>query len=267
MDSFSESNQQAEKLAEEPYQEEAYPSRQARKQGLEASSYPSRQARKQAEEKGSRQWLPGRGNKKPDEETRAGEYSSSRSQSSKKKLKVEIPRGKLVFKILAVAAVLLNFNYLLSFMNQPTGTFTHTLTIVGVCIGINFLAVWLLFYKSSFMRFYLAVAALLGAFGYYFYVNYTNQSFLGNNLIPSVLVILSAFMAINPKVHYYLKSLALLVIPVLGVYFSGNRFALVWTLMFNAGLILFFRVKVSKPKKLKTNKWGVRTSRDKEQSV
>jgi hypothetical protein len=72
-------------------------------------------------------------------------------------------------------------------------------------------------------------------------------------------------MAINPKVNYYLKSIVLLLIPVVGIYFNGNTFALVWTLMFTAGLILFFRV--SKSKKSKSNKKVEQTRRNKQQTA
>ena len=160
---------------------------------------------------------------------------------------------KLVFKIFAIAAVFFNFKFILNFMKDPIGNFTfyHTLFVVGICVGINFIAVWILFYKSSFMRFYLSLFAILGSFGYYFYVNYTNQSFVGNNIKTSVLVMISVLMAINPKVNYYLKSFLFLLIPIIGIYLSGNKFALVWTLMFSAGLILFFRVSKSRAKKNK----------------
>lgn len=133
-----------------------------------------------------------------------------------------------------------------------------------MCVGINFIAVWILFYKNSFIRFYLSLFAILGSFGYYFYINYTNHSFLGNNIITSLLVIISVFMGINPKVNYYVKIFLFLLIPILGIYVSGNKIALVWTLMINAGLILFFRVP--RPNKSNSNKKEERTRRNKKRS-
>ncbi|MDR7000218.1 hypothetical protein [Neobacillus niacini] len=256
----SESDQQEDKFYDEEYKE--YPTRQ--------------EAGKELDEGGYKQWFMDRKKKNTDEESEtevnppSRTKSRSSSRSSKKKMKVEMPWVKLVFKIIVVAAVFLNFKFLLGFMKDPISMFYHTLYVVGICVAINFIAVWVLFYKRSFMRFYLSLFALLGSFGYYIYVNYMNHSFLGNNIIPSLLVMISVLMAINPKVNYYAKSIVFLLIPILGIYFSGNQFALVWTLMFNAGLILFFRVsksKKSKADKSKANKKEARTKRDKKQSA
>jgi hypothetical protein len=212
--------------------------------------YPSRQeVKREREEKRANMRF-------RDEEGDAGVSSPrrSKSRSSRKKINVKIPRANLVLKILAVVAVFFNIRFILSFMNVPFSTFYHTLFVLGICAAINFVAVWILFYKSSFLRFYLSLFAILGSFGYYIYVNYKNMSFLGNNLITSVLVGITVLFAINPKVNYYLKSFVFLLVPIIGIYLSGNRFALVWTLMFNAGLILFFRVSKSNEKEEKSRK-------------
>lgn len=248
MDFHSESDQPVENVRDEKDKERGSITRQ--------------EAKREREERGYKQWLPGRKKKESDEDGEAGVYSPSRSQSSKKMKKVDKFWVKLVFKILVVVAVFYNFKFLLHFMKEPTSNFTHTLFVVGMCVGINFIAVWILFYKSSFMRFYLSLFAILGSFGYYFYANYTNHSFLGNNIITSLLVIISVLIVINPKGNYYVKSIAFLLIPILGIYFSGNQFALVWTLMFNVGLILFFRMSKSK-----THKMKIRTRRNKKQSA
>jgi cation transport ATPase len=223
--------------------------------------YPSRLEAKRAEreKRDNKRFM---GMKKADDEGEAEQNkpTRSKSRSSTKKLKVKMPKVKIVLKIIAVVAVFLNFRFLLNFMKDPISTFYHTLIVVGICVAINFIAVWILFHKSTFIRFYLSLFAILGSFGYYFYINYSNQTFLGNNLISSVLMILSVLMAVNPKVNYYLKSFIFLVVPVIGIYLSGNHFALVWTLMFNAGLILLFRVS-------KLNEKEVRTKRREKQSA
>jgi cation transport ATPase len=223
--------------------------------------YPSRLEAKRAEreKRDNNRFM---GMKKADGESEAEENkpTRSKSRSSTKQLKVKMPKVKIVLKIIAVVAVFLNLRFLLNFMKDPISTLYHTLIVVGICVAINFIAVWILFHKSSFIRFYLSLFAILGSFGYYFYINYTNQTFLGSNLISSVLMILSVLMAVNPKVNYYLKSFILLVVPVIGIYFSGNKFALVWTLMFNAGLILFFRISKSSEK-------GERSRKKQEQSA
>jgi cation transport ATPase len=251
LDFHSESDQREENVYDEEYKERSYTTRQ--------------EAKRELAERGYKQSFLGRKKKNSDEEGEAGVNSPSRSRSPKKIKKVEMFWVKLVFKILVVGAVCYNFKFILNFMKEPISNFTHTLFVVGTCVGINFIAVWILFYKRSFMRFYLSLFAILGSFGYYFYVNYTNHSFLGNNIITSLLVIISVLMVINPKVNYYVKSILLLLIPILGIYFSGNQFALVWTLMFNAGLILFFRM--SKLNKSKTNKKEARIRRNKKQSA
>lgn len=212
--------------------------------------YPSRQeVKREREASRSNQRLRG----KTDEEE---VYSPTRSKSgsSKKKINIKMPRVNLVLKVLAVVAVVLNIRFILTFMKEPGSMFNHTLYVLGICAAINFAAVWILFHKSSFMRFYLSLFAILGAFGYYIYVNYTNMTFLGNNLITSILVGITVLMAINPKVNYYLKSFVFLLVPIIGTYISGNIFALVWTLMFNAGLILFFRVSKSNKKEEKSRR-------------
>ena len=175
---------------------------------------------------------------------------------------------KLVFKIFVVAAVCYNFIFIWNFMKDPIGNFTfyHTLSVLGICSGINFIAVWILFYKSSFMRFYLSLFAILGSFGYYFYVNYTNHSFVGSNIKTSLLVMISVLMVINPKANYYLKSILLLLIPIIGIYLSGNKFALVWALMMSAGFVLLFRVSKSRAKS-KSNKKEGRVRRKQNQSA
>ena len=175
---------------------------------------------------------------------------------------------KLVFKILIVAAVCYNFIFIWNFMKDPISNFTfyHTLSVLGICSGINFIAVWVLFYKSSFMRFYLSLFAILGSFGYYFYVNYTNHSFVGSNIKTSLLVMISVLMVINPKANYYLKSILLLLIPIIGIYLSGNKFALVWALMMSAGFVLLFRVSKSRAKS-KSNKKEGRVRRKQNQSA
>ncbi|OIK09873.1 hypothetical protein BIV60_22715 [Bacillus sp. MUM 116] len=260
MDFHSESNQRKEKINDEEYKERDYPTRLEAKRKIDESEH--------------KQWFMGENKRKAFEGGETAVTSPSRSNSrsrlSKKNMKVEMPWVKLVFKILVVAVVFFNFKFLLNFMKVPFSTLYHTLYVIGMSVAINFIAVWFLFYKKKYIRFYLSLFALLGSLGYYFYVNYTNHSFLGNNLVSSVLVVISVLMAINPKVNYYMKGFVLLLIPILGIYFSGNKFALVWTLMFNAGLILFFRVsrsKKTKGNKSKTNKKEERTRRNKKQSA
>jgi hypothetical protein len=77
-------------------------------------------------------------------------------------------------------------------------------------------------------------------------------------------------MVINPKVYYYLKSIVLLLIPIIGIYLSGNKFALVWALMLSAGFVLLFRVSKSRGKsrgKSKSNKKESRARRNQKQSA
>lgn len=230
MDYDSQSDQQVKKENEEEYIERDYPTRQAVKRERENNKLPIGK------------------NKKADDHGFAGVSSIFKFFSTNKKKKVKMFWIKLVFKILVVAAVFFDINFILNFMKDPISNFPHTLSVVGMCAGINFIAVWILFYKNSLIRFYLSLFAIVGSFAYYIYVNYTNLSFLGVNTIASVLVIISLLMVINPKLNYYVKSILLLVIPVSGVYFSGNKYALVWTLMINAGLILLFRVPNSSKK-------------------
>ncbi|WP_223593760.1 hypothetical protein [Neobacillus bataviensis] len=247
MDFNSESNQQLENAYDEEYIERDYPTRQ--------------DVKRERENREDKELSMGRNKKKAVNGGFARVFPKFRFPSSKKKKKLEMFWLKLVFKILVVAAVYFNFKYLLNYMKNPISNFTDTLIVVGICAGINFLAVWILFYKNSLMRFYLSLFAIVGSFGYYGYVNYLNQSFLGNNIIASVLVIISVLMVINPKVNYYVKNITLLLIPVLGIYFSGTKFGLVWTLMINAGLILLFRVPKSNKKEEE------RTKRNKKQSA
>ena len=252
MDFHSNSDQQVEKVDDEEYKERDYTTRQ--------------KAEREPEEREYKRWILGRKKKKVDEEGEAGVYSPSRSRSSNKKKKGKLISLKLVFKIFVVAAVCYNFNFIWNFMKDPMGNFTfyHTLFVLGICAGINFIAVWILFYKSSFMRFYLSLFAILGSFGYYFYVNYTNHSFVGSNIKTSLLVMISILMVINPKANYYLKSILLLLIPIIGIYLSGNKFALVWALMMSAGFVLVFRVSKSRAK---SNKKEGRARRKQNQSA
>ena len=254
MDFYSNSDQQVEKVDDEEYIERDYATRH--------------KAERVLEERGYKQWIMGRKKKKVDEVGAAGVYSPSRFRSSNKKKKGKIFSLNLVFKIFVVAAVCYNFKFIWNFMKDPIGNFTvyHTLFVLGICAGINFISVWILFYKSSFMRFYLSLFAIIGSYGYYFYVNYTNHSFMGNNIKTSLLVMISVLMVINPKVHYYLKSIVLLLIPIIGIYLSGNKFALVWALLLSAGFVLLFRVSKSRTKS-KSNKKDDRARRNQKQSA
>ncbi|MGG1680259.1 hypothetical protein ACIFOT_31815 [Neobacillus sp. NRS-1170] len=247
MDFNSKSDQQLENAYDEEYIERDYPTRQ--------------DVKKEREKREDKKLSMERNKKKAVDGGFARVFSKFRFPSTNKKKKLEMFWLKLVFKILVVGAVFFNFKFLLNYMKNPISNFTDTLIVVGICAGINFLAVWFLFYKNSLMRFYLSLVAIVGSFGYYGYVNYPNQSFLGNNIIASVLVIISVLMVINPKINYYVKNITLLVIPVIGIYFSGTKFALVWTLMMNAGLILLFRVPKS------TKKEEDRSKRNKKQSA
>ena len=256
MDFYSNSDQQVEKVDDEEYKERDYATRH--------------KAERVPEERGYKQWIMGRKKKKVDEGGAAVVYSPSRSRSSNKKKKGKMFSLNLVIKIFVVAAVCYNFKFIWNFMNDPIGNFTfyHTLSVLGICAGINFIAVWILFYKSSFMRFYLSLFAILGSYGYYFYVNYTNHSFMGNNIKTSLLVMISVLMVINPKVNYYLKSIVLLLIPIIGIYLSSNKFALVWALLLSAGFVLLFRVSKSRTKsKSKSNKKDDRGRRNQKQSA
>ncbi|MDR4947023.1 hypothetical protein [Neobacillus cucumis] len=223
------------------------------------------EAEKDADDQVLKKWFMGMKKKNTDHESKAGGSSPSRFKSSKKKKKLEMFWVKLLFKIILVAVVCYNFKFILDYMKYPISNFTQILYVVGIRVGINFIAIWILFYKNAIIRFYLSLIAIIGSFAYYFYVNYTNQTFLGDNMIPSALMILSVLMIINPKGNYYLKSIVLLLIPIVGIYFSGNKFALVWALMFNAGLLLFFRV--SKTKKSKSKGKEEPTRRNKRQSA
>jgi cation transport ATPase len=258
LDFHSNSNQQLEKVDDEEYKERDYATRHKAEEEEE----------EEPEERGFKQWIMGWKKKKVDEDGEARVDSLSRSRSSNKKKKGGMFSLKLVFKIFVVAAVCYNFNFIWNFMKDPMGNFTfyHTLFVLGICAGINFIAVWILFYKSSFMRFYLSLFAILGSFGYYFYVNYTNHSFVGNNIKTSLLVMISVLIVINPKVNYYLKSILLLLIPIIGIYLSGNKFALVWALMLSAGFVLLFRVSKSRGKS-KSNKKESRARRNQKQSA
>ena len=255
MDFYSNSDKQEEKVDDEKYNERDCATRQ--------------KAEREPEERGYKRWIMGRKKKNVNEEGEAAVYSPSRSRSSSSKKKNgKMISLKLVFKIFVVAAVCYNFKFIWNFMNDPIGNFTfyHSLSVLGICAGINFIAVWILFYKSSFMRFYLSLFAILGSYGYYFYVNYTNHSFVGNNIKTSVLVMISILMVINPKVNYYLKSILLLLIPIIGIYLSGNKFALVWALMLSAGFVLIFRVSKSRAR-TKSNKKEDRARRNQNQSA
>lgn len=246
MDFNSESEQHVEKGNDQEYKTRDYTTR------LEAE--------KELDDRVFQKWFMSRKKKNSDNVNKP-----SRFRSSNKKKKLEMFWVKLLFKIIVVGVVCYNFKFILDYMKNPISNFTQILYVAGICAGINFIAVWILFYKNSVIRFYLSLMAIIGSFAYYFYVNYTNLTFLGDNLIPSILVILSVLMAVNPKVNYYLKSIVLLLIPIVGIYFSGNKFALEWTLMFNAGLILFFRV--SKSKKSNSNKTEEQTRRNKKQTA
>jgi cation transport ATPase len=235
-------------------------------QEFKTSDYPTRfEAEKEEEEQGFKKWLTGRKNNNTDHKVKAGANSPARFRSSKKKKKLEMSWVKLLFKIILVAVVCYNFKFIWDFMKEPISNFTQILSVVGIRVGINFIAVWMLFYKNPVIRFYLSLLAILGSVAYYLYVNYMNQSFLGDNIIPSGLVLLSVLMIISPKVNYYLKSIVLLWIPITGIYFSGTKFAIVWALMFHAGLILFFRV--SKSKKPKSKEKEEQSRRNKKQSA
>jgi len=237
-------------------------------QEYNTSDYTSRfEADEELVDSGFQKWFLGRKKKNTVTASTSGGNSLSRFRLSKKKKKLELSWVKLLFKILVIGVVCYNFKYIMDFARNPISNFTQILYVAGICAGINFIAVWILFYKNPIIRFYLSLVAIIGSFGYYFYVNYMNHSFLGNHLIPSLLVAISVLMAVNPKVNYYLKSIVLLLIPVVGIYFSGNTFALVWTLMLTAGLILFFRVSKSKSKKSKSNKKVEQTRRNKQQTA
>ncbi|WP_342043483.1 hypothetical protein [Bacillus sp. OTU2372] len=247
MDFHSESEQHTEQGNDQEYRTREYTTR------LEAE--------KELDDGGLKNWFKTR--KNTDHESKGRVSSPTRFRSSKKKL--EMSWVRLLFKIIVIGVVCYNFKYILDFMKDPISDFMKILNVVGICAGINFIAVWILFYKNTVIRFYVSLIALIGSYAYYSYVNYTNQSFLGDNLITSILVLLSVLMVINPKVNYYVKSIVLLLIPIVGIYFSGNHFALVWTLMFNAGLILFFRV--SKSKKAKSNEKEEQSRRNKKKSA
>ncbi|ULT59406.1 hypothetical protein L1999_13120 [Neobacillus drentensis] len=221
------------------------------------------EAEQEIDDSGFQKWFKNR--KNTGHEAKGRGSSPSRFRSSKKKKKLELSWVKLLFKIIVVAIVCYNIYYMLDFAKNPFSDFTKIVSVVVFRAAINFMAVWILFYKNPIIRFYLSLMAIIGSFAYYFYVNYPNLTFLGDNLIPSILVLLSVLMAVNPKVNYYLKSIILLLIPIAGIYFNGNKFALVWTLMFNAGLILFFRV--SKSKKSNKNKTEDQPKRNKRQTA
>jgi cell division protein FtsW (lipid II flippase) len=237
-------------------------------QEYKTSDYTTRlEAEKEQDDRGFQKWFMNRKKKNSDHVNKPEIDSPARFRSSKKKTKKKLDMVwvKLLFKIIVVAVVCYNFKFIWDYMKAPISNFTQILYVVGIRVGINFAAIWILFYKNSVIRFYLSLLAILGSFAYYFYENYMNHSFLGDNIIPSILVILSVLLVIIPNVNYYGKSIVLLLIPILGIYFSGNKFAIVWALMFNAGLILFFRV--SKSKKSKSKEKEEPTRRNKKQSA
>lgn len=237
---------------------------QGNDQEYKTSEYSNRlEAEQELDDSGFQKWFKNR--KNTGNETKGRVSSPSRFRSSKKKKKLELSWVKLLFKIIVIGVVCYNFYYILDFAKNPISDFTQIVSVVAIRAGINFIAVWILFYKNPIIRFYLSIIAIIGSLAYYFYMNYTNLTFLGDNLIPSILVLLSVLMAVNPKVNYYLKSILLLLIPIAGIYFSGNKYALVWTLMFNAGLILFFRM--SKSKKSNANKTEDQTRRNKKKTA
>lgn len=251
MSFYSESDHQAEKVNDEEYKESDYPTRHRTENKAEGNGY--------------KQWFKGIKNRIADHEETVEEPSPSRFRASKKKKKEKVFWTKLIFKMIVIVAVYFNFKFILNYENEPIFTFYHSLYVLGICVSINFIAIWILFYKRSMVRLYLSILAILGSLGYYIYVNYVHQSFLGNNIIPSVLVIISILIAIAPTVNYYVKSFFFLLVPIIGIYFSGNQFALVWTLLFNTGLILLFRL--SKAKKYKAKKKEERTRRTRSQSA
>ncbi|WP_026575522.1 hypothetical protein [Bacillus sp. UNC438CL73TsuS30] len=238
--------QHEEKMNDEEYRVSEYPSRQEARRELTRESRQSFKDRKKSQED-------------VEEKTEGGSPSKSRSTKKIKKTKspkskLEMSWVKLVFKILVVAAVWYNIHFLLNYMKGPASPFTETLMTIGICAGVNFAAVWILFYKRAFIRFYLSLIAVLGSFAYYGYVNYTQHSFLGNNKITSLIVAVSVLMALNPRIYSFPRGIVFLLIPIVGIYFSGNQFALVWALMFNAGLILMFRRSKANKSKDKNSK-------------
>ncbi|MDQ6597713.1 hypothetical protein E2K98_26660 [Bacillus salipaludis] len=227
-----EQHEDEEKMNDEEYRVSEYPTRQ------EARREPTRESRQSFKDRKKNQ-------EDVEEKTEGATPSNSRSskkiKKTKSKTKLEMSWVKLVFKIFVVAAVWYNFHFLLNYMKGPASPFTATLMVIGICAVVNFAAIWILFYKRAFIRFYLSLIAVIGSFAYYGYVNYTQNSFLGNNKITSLIVAVSVLMALNPRTYSFPRGIVFLLIPIVGIYFSGNQFALVWTLMFNAGLILMFR--------------------------
>ncbi|NRD79754.1 hypothetical protein HPT25_20640 [Bacillus sp. BRMEA1] len=187
--------------------------------------------------------------KQEDEIDGKGGSYRSRAKSSKKKKKLELSWVKLLFKILVVVVVFYNIKFILNFMNGPSSILLyHNLFVIGISGAINFMAVWILFNKKAITRFYLSLLAIFAAYAYYIYVNYFHQSFMGNNLLTSMLIILSVLILITMKANYYVENLLLIMVPIAGIYLTGNKFALVWSLMLSGALILLFRVSKSKSK-------------------
>lgn len=253
--------QHEEKMNDEEYRVSEYPTRQEARRELTRESRQSFKDRKKNHED-------------VEEKTEGDSPSKSRSpkkiKKTKSKTKLEMSWVKLVFRIFIVAAVWYNFHFLLNYMKGPASNFTETLIVIGICAGVNLIAVWILFYKRAYIRFYLSLMAVIGSFAYYGYVNYTQHSFLGNNKITSLIVVVSVLMALNPRIYSFPRGIVFLLIPILGIYFSGNQFALVWTLMFNAGLILMFRksrANKSKDKKSKDKKKEEQTRKNKKQTA
>jgi len=123
--------------------------------------------------------------------------------------------------------------------------FTYTLKVLGIFSLINFVAIWIVFYKSSFMRFYVAYLSILGAVGFYLYTAYTNNSIFGDNTLTTLLIAVVLIIAIIPKVSLYIKSALFILSAVFGIYLTLNQFAIIWLLFMSAGLVLFVRKPIS----------------------
>jgi hypothetical protein len=126
-------------------------------------------------------------------------------------------------------------------LTNSKGAFTYTLKVLGIFSLINFVSIWIVFYKSSFMRFYVAYLSILGAEVYYLYLAYTTNSFFGDYTLTTLLIAGVLIIAIIPKVSLYIKSALFILSAVFGMYLTLNQFAIIWLLLMSAGLVLFVR--------------------------
>jgi len=111
---------------------------------------------------------------------------------------------------------------------------------IFIWYGFTFISAIILFYKSSFMKFYSAFLAILYAFGWYGY-HLVESGDLTNNMTITLLLIATAIVIVIPKINYYVKSAIIFLVPLLGIYITSIEFAMTWILMMTSGTLLLCR--------------------------